>query len=467
MFTRKKEFIEYLRLNDSRFSISPVHPGIRAVLQGDFNRLPEHPTDNDWQMLALMINGYNLSSQLGLGNLEDYLIKQCLPQFLESGILPSKSIELWIFLFGMQRSEKWRERPLEENEKRGVLEIYKALRTKLMQPNGVDEMIKSMNITDYENFRRSLIHRYWIYQEENFRPWEKYFDRPNNDYRRPPVFLETEARLNVITNPLSTSNETENLFKLIPLGEHHKWFRSMNSSQALSLSILGNLKVYNLLDILADLKDDNELPLLENENIAFDDFTLEHKINHLGEPRRTSIDAFIPGEYQIAIECKFTESEVGGCSRPRLSEKDSNYQKDRCDGSYSRQRGRRERCTLSENGIKYWEYIPQFFNWNKNEDMADCKLRRNYQLVRNILAAGVKPDGSTSNTNGHAILIYDERNPSCQPGGAIYKAYTETREALIDPKMLRKISWQRITSYIRDEKLLPWLTDQLILKYGL
>jgi len=418
-------------------------------------------------MLALMIDGYDLSSQLGLGNLEDYLLKQCLPQYLESGILPSKSIELWVFLFGMQRREKWRERPLEENEKKGVLEIYKALRTKLMQPNGVDEMIKSMNISVYENFRSSLIHRYWIYQEENFRPWEMYFDRPNNDYRRPPVFLETQARFNVITNPVSTTDETENLFKLIPHGEHHKWFRSMNSSQALSLSVLGNLKVYNLFAVLRDLRDDNGLPLLGNENLTFDNFTMEHKINHLGEPRRSSIDGFISGEYQIAIECKFTESEVGECSRTRLIERDSNYQKDHCDGSYTRQRGRKERCTLSEYGIKYWEHIPQFFNWNKNEDMTDCKLRRNYQLVRNILAAGVKPDGSTSTTNGHAILIYDERNSSCQPGGAIYNAYTETRESLIDPKMLRKISWQRITSYIRDKKLLPWLTDQLILKYGL
>lgn len=321
-----------------------------------------------------------------------------------------------------------------------------------------------MKFTDYDNFRRSLIRNYWTFQEENFRPWEKYFDRPNNDYRRPPVFLE--KNWNVITNPASTSVETERLLKVIPTGEHHKWFRSMNSSQALTLSVLGNLFVNNHLAALGDLKDDNDHSLLGNEKISFDDFEMEHKISHLGEPRSTSIDAFIPGEYQIAIECKFTESEVGVCSRPGLTENKSNYQKDHCDGSYSRQRGRKERCTLSENGIKYWEQIPQFFKWNKNEDMADCKLLRNYQLVRNILAAGVKPDGSALPTNGHAVLIYDERNPSCQPGGAIYKAYMETSEALIDSQMLRKISWQRIISHIRDQNLLPWLTDQLNQKYG-
>ena len=354
-----------------------------------------------------------------------------------------------------------------ESEKEGHLinpEHYECI---LIEPNGVDERISNMNITDYDNFRRSLIHNYWIYQEKHFRPEDKLFDRPNNDDQRPPVFLISEANRNVITNPVSTSTEMEKLFGLIPPGEHHKWFRSMNSSQALTLSILGNLFVYNLLAVLGDLRDDNELPLLGDEKISFDNFTMEHKINHLCEPRSSSIDGFISGEYQIAIECKFTESEVGGCSRPGLTEKDSNYQKDHCDGSYSRQRGRRERCTLSENGIKYWEHIPQLFNWNNSENMEVCPLQRNYQLVRNILAAGVKPDGSTSTTNGHAILIYDERNPSCQPDGAIHRAYTETSEALIDSEMLKKISWQRIISHIRNEKLLPWLTDQLNLKYGL
>ena len=53
---------------------------------------------------------------------------------------------------------------------------------------------------------------------------------------------------------------------------------------------------------------------------------MEYKIDYLGEPRRTSLDSYISGDYRIAIECKFTEAEVGSCSRPRLKPTDSNYE---------------------------------------------------------------------------------------------------------------------------------------------
>ena len=88
---RKEKFIEYLQMNASRFSIFPIHPGIRAVLKQVFHTLPAHLSDNDWQMLALMIDGYDLSTQLGMGNLGDYFTKQYVPQYLESGILQDKS----------------------------------------------------------------------------------------------------------------------------------------------------------------------------------------------------------------------------------------------------------------------------------------------------------------------------------------------------------------------------------------
>lgn len=97
----KKEFC-CLNDNISRFLTEPIHHGIRAVLQGDFSNLPEDPSDEDWQILALMIEGYSLSKQLGLGELGGFLTKQCLPQYLKTGLLPEKSIELWMFLFGMQ-----------------------------------------------------------------------------------------------------------------------------------------------------------------------------------------------------------------------------------------------------------------------------------------------------------------------------------------------------------------------------
>jgi len=88
-------------------------------------------------------------------------------------------------------------------------------------------------------------------------------------------------------------------------------------------------------------------------------------------------------------------------------------------------------------------------------------------LVRNILAAGIKEDGSISPKNGQVILIYDSRNPACQRGGKIYRSYHEIEEALIFPRMLRKITWQNIISCMREENILPWLTGELNQKYGL
>jgi hypothetical protein len=131
------------------------------------------------------------------------------------------------------------------------------------------------------------------------------------------------------------------------------------------------------------------------------------------------------------------------------------------------QKARKTRCSLTERKILYWRYAPQLFKWTIDSDLNPCPLNKNYQLVRNILAAGVKPDATVSLNDGHAILIYDERNPAFQQGGNGLIAYTETRTALQEPTMLRKCSWQRIVQHIREKNILSWLTENLALKYGL
>jgi hypothetical protein len=241
----------------------------------------------------------------------------------------------------------------------------------------------------------------------------------------------------------------------------------MNSSQALALSILGNLAIYNFFDYLSEIRDDEGDELFGSAIISSNSFSMEHKINYLGEPRRTSLDGYISGNYRVAIECKFTEVEVGTCSRPRLTKTDSNYESEHCDGSYSQQRGRNERCSLTEFGVLYWKYIPALFRIGNDIDLNPCPVNKNYQLIRNILAIGVNEDGSVSDQNSHALLIYDERNPAFMRGGSGFNSYCETRAALKRPNMLRKCSWQKISQCIRKNNLLPWLTDQLTAKYGL
>jgi hypothetical protein len=313
----------------------------------------------------------------------------------------------------------------------------------------------------------SLNQRYWSYQEARFPDWDRYLDRPNAHDGRPPVFLPREAWRNVIVDPDATPQDAARLLALVPEGERHKWFRSMNSSQALAQTVLGNLSTHGLLGVLTELAADEGSPLLGDAQPSAEAFAMEFKIDYLREPRPTSLDGYVSGHYHVAIECKFTEQEVGTCSRPRLTPADSNYAAEYCDGTYTRQRARAERCSLTEVGVSYWRHVPRLFRWPSDGDFIPCPLNKNYQLVRNVLAVGVKPDGTASLDGGHVVLLYDERNPAFREGGSAHSAYTETQQALLEPSMLRKCSWQRIIRHIRAKRLLPWLTDQLALKYGL
>jgi len=316
-------------------------------------------------------------------------------------------------------------------------------------------------------YKADLHQRYRKYKEIKFPHQQTLFDDRYDKPTSPPVFIRKEARNNIILNPSASEQEKKELFALIPKGEWHKWYGSMNSSQAVAQSVLGNLFIHKVMHYLYELQDVAGIPLFGEAQKEPDSFKMEHKIDYLGEPRPTSLDGFLPGEYQIAIECKFTETEFGTCSRTSLKTDDENYKRDHCDGTYSIQRERKERCSLTEKHILYWCYVPTLFSWRRDSDLSPCPLNRNYQLVRNILAAGVKPDGQVSTSFGHVVLIYDNRNPAFQNGGDGTLAYNETRDALREPMMLRKCSWQRIVRHLRSKRVLPWLTDELALKYGL
>ena len=322
-------------------------------------------------------------------------------------------------------------------------------------------------MSTYSGYRKNMIHRFWIYQNETFSDREEYFEKPFNPDGRPPVFQKKVADCNVIINPNGYSQKRKLLLNEIPPKERLRWFRSMSSSQAVAQSILGNLKTYDRLHYLSELTDDAGLPLMSAARLSEENFYMEYAVDYLNEPRRTSLDGFISGDYQVAIECKLLEPEVGTCSRPRLGKKDSNYESDYCDGTYTYQKGRHERCSLTNIGVAYWKYVPDLFTWKSDVDHIPCPLRENYQLVRNILAACVRPDGSIAPEEGHAVLIYDERNPAFQKGGNGYRSYETTREALHDPRRLRRCSWQRITNHLRKKNEFSWLVEQLALKYGL
>jgi hypothetical protein len=317
------------------------------------------------------------------------------------------------------------------------------------------------------NYRKNLIKLFWKYQRERFPNFEDYFDTRERSNERPPVFLKNKADYNVLVNNDIPVRKKDLLLNEIPMNERHRWFRSMFSSQALALSIFGNLKISNRINLLNNLFDDSGEPLFGEPNIRANNFFMEYSIDYLREPRRTNVDAFIFGNYQVAIECKLSESEVGSCSRTRLKEEDSNYQSDFCNGSYTPQMGRNERCSLTEIGVQYWKYIPELFTWRNDIDLCPCPLSKNYQLVRNLLAAYIRSDGTFSPDYGHAVLVYDERNPAIKKGGKIFASFEEVKAALRYPNLLKKCSWQNIAQYIAQDPDLKWLTKEIGMKYGI
>ena len=116
------------------------------------------------------------------------------------------------------------------------------------------------------DYKAGLNQRYWEYQKSRFLVWQKFFDRPPAGKIGPPVF--DGAGQNVLVKPNVSQQRIDELFARLPESDRHKWFRSMNSSQALAQSVLGNLATYGFLNNLAELlDDDSRMPLLGKAQI--------------------------------------------------------------------------------------------------------------------------------------------------------------------------------------------------------
>lgn len=190
-------------------------------------------------------------------------------------------------------------------------------------------------------------------------------------------------------------------------------------------------------------------------------------MDFLGEKRPTSVDAMLGGNAvpRVAVECKLSERDVGTCSRTQFRPADPRYRKQHCNGQYSRQRSREERCSLTEIGVKYWQYLPNLTFWSADKDAESCPLQTTYQPARDVLAVCAKPDGSTDLQGGHCVLLFDRRNPAFNDGGSGYKAVASFAGALKEKRLLRLATWQDIL-ILRGDSRLRWLADGLSCKYG-
>lgn len=300
-----------------------------------------------------------------------------------------------------------------------------------------------------------LTGRLWDYRALRFADRDELFDRrlggaPGS---RPPVFNRESGDRNVVvsTEPARAAA----VRALIPIKKRHRWFRSMKSSQALALSIFGNLKILGHADVLEAVKSDgNGGPAFGSGPIRSESIVLEHDADLPGERTSTSVDVLIGGDSTVCVECKLSESEVGRCSRPLLPPGSKRH----CAGANALA-SNGLRCPLAPR-VKYWDEVPNFVQMDRWRGRRECPMFEPYQLIRNILAAN-RPQ----RPRGHALLIYDARNPAFRP--AKNATFEVLQADLLDPSVLRRCSWQSILAAMMDRQELQGLVQEVGLKYGL
>ena len=282
---------------------------------------------------------------------------------------------------------------------------------------------------------------------------------------RPPVLAKRFASYNVLAPP--DRPKASAIRHYIPVDQRHRWFCSLKSSQALTQSVFGAVRAFDLMHVLQNVSAECGRPaFFENHHDATLDF--EYEVDCLGEPRPTNIDVLLSTSGKsVAIECKFTEREFGSCSRPRLRPGDETYDEQHCDGNYRLQRGRCNRCALTEVGIRYWDYLPRLFTWDGSIDLVPCPFKDVYQLARNALAAVLTPDGNLDLTKGHALVVYDARNPEFRNDGKAERQWRAATAACRVPGLIRRLSWQRLMSVLIHAPELAYLVDGVRRKYGI
>ncbi|WP_373502215.1 hypothetical protein [Aestuariivirga sp.] len=313
-------------------------------------------------------------------------------------------------------------------------------------------------------YARTLQRAFASYREELYPNMDHMFEeRPKSG---PVVFVADHADENLLIPPLLDPAQRQQFIELVPAGLRHQWFRSMQSSQALAQSVFGTIAISGQVSCLAGITAEDGQPAF-GALVDGTPLELEKTISTLKEPRPTSIDVWLGGALRVAVECKFAETDFGQCSRPKLRPRDNNHEHGFCDGTYSRQRGRQTNCSLTEAGITYWQHLDALLGWPADMEHRPCPLSSTYQLVRNLLAVCVGEDGVLNMAAGHVLTVYDARNPAMAEDGTGHWQWTSVHQALKQPNLLRRLSWQSLLAQLPDEPRLIRLKQQLAAKYGL
>ena len=310
-----------------------------------------------------------------------------------------------------------------------------------------------------DNYHDAVTHTMWVYADRHHKGELDGGAR----HGRPPVLALGLDSKNVLVP--SKGPKSDQILSAIPPGKRHRWFRSFRSSQALTQSVFGSIAAFNRLNLLEKVDAECGQPAFFNDRGEWAvDF--EYDVNCLGERRSTSIDVLFtrPGQ-RVAIECKFMEAAFGVCSRTDRRQYPEPEQ--HCDGNYRIQSDRRNRCALTEIGIRYWSHLPHLFDWPSNRDHLPCPFGAVYQPARNVLAATIDAEGRADPTRGHALVVYDSRNPAFCPDGKADKQWRSAAGASLHNGLLRRLSWQNLLTSLAEAPEFTYLIDGLREKYGL
>ena len=184
-------------------------------------------------------------------------------------------------------------------------------------------------------------------------------------------------------------------------GERYDTWK-VQSSQALAIDVFGTLQTSPNRDAVLDrLAGDLGLPAGGPWDVQLEWHDPE---NHLGEHQPTWVDAAAQSpQALILFEGKFTEADGGRCSQTQPLRGGVRQGLRQCTGGYMWQvnpaTGQEARCALTAKGLRYWEFIPQVFDYDADQSYFECPFAGPwFQWMRNLTvgyaaarAAGRRP----------------------------------------------------------------------------
>lgn len=170
-------------------------------------------------------------------------------------------------------------------------------------------------------------------------------------------------------------------------GDRYDTFK-VQSSQALAIDVFGTLHCSESRDTVLDAMASHlSLPTGGPWELALE---WHDPDNLLQEKQPTWVDAVARSPHALMFfECKFTESDGGSCSQTQPLRQGRRKGIRQCNGRYMWQvnpaNNQEARCALTAKGIRYWDIVPQVFDYDADASYFECPFAGPwFQWMRNL-----------------------------------------------------------------------------------